>query len=656
MSQNPGDEPAPCSPPRPPHADRVRDLTTMAASSPHGSPTSSWTTGWFIALMGWTTLMSFYHLGSISGFATTTDAWVAQTAREMRESGEWIVPHFAGEPFLQKSPGPYWAVILISLLRGTPVDEFATRAPNALAAVVMIATLFWMTRRIGGDRAAVFAGFAASGSIFVLYWSHRGNAELALACCVTVSLACLWMASHGDTSGWKRKAFWLIGYFAAGVGMIYKMPMPLVCVGVPAFFYLLLRRRWRVLWNKWHLLGLVLFVLPWLPWVIALCLREPMALDKWRVEFVDRFTGAMPNQQDVQGDWRRYFMYLIPPVLWCLPFSLSLPRAIVRGVRKDDRYDRDGMLFMLIWFFSLFMFFTASAGKELRYFLPAMPPLFVLLGCELAVFFDPQRSTTSRRDNAGAIAVWILVPVAVASGYFGLRIWQKHNDFVAMADLVPPYLVAGGILVAGTAVSAWFYRGRRENVAFGALVATMWVLFGWVLPNLLPLIESQQPVRDIARQLSTKLPAEYRSRLRNIGDHDPRLIWLTDLRYPRVYDQLELLDLQGGRRSLEFEKREVGKRMVDLLSAPDPILFVASRPDYVLFMLEAPRELAKEGRTMPPVHIWLQTEIGQKYHRKIIFGNKVPPWGDVTLDPPSDRLEDAQRERKRLRAAPTNGT
>ena len=66
--------------------------------------------------------------------------------------------------------------------------------------------------------------------------------------------------------------------------------------------------------------------------------------------------------------------------------------------------------------------------------------------------------------------------------------------------------------------------------------------------------------------------------------------------------------------------------MVDLLNAPEPILFVATRPDYVLFMIEAPKALAEEGRSMLPAHIWFQTNCGRKYHRKVVFGNKPPPW------------------------------
>ena len=118
---------------------------------------------WFAALIGWSVLVSFYDLPGGAAL-TTTDCWVAQTSREMLEAGEWIVPRFSGELRLQKSPGAYWATMLISKLRGAPVDEFSVRAPNAVFCVAIVAVVFWLARRIYGERAAVFAGFVTASS------------------------------------------------------------------------------------------------------------------------------------------------------------------------------------------------------------------------------------------------------------------------------------------------------------------------------------------------------------------------------------------------------------------------------------------------------------------------------------------------------------
>ncbi|MBU0639993.1 MAG: glycosyltransferase family 39 protein [Planctomycetes bacterium] len=623
-----------------------RNANTAAAQAMR-KPIAPATIGWLIALLGWTSLLAFYHLDGGASFEPT-DCWVAQTAREMSEGDSWqdfVVSRFCGEKRMQKSPGPYWAVVLTSFLRGTPVDESSTRLPNGIAAVLLVATIFWLTRHIAGDRAAIFAGFAASSSVLILYWSHRGASDLGLTTFIAISLACLWVAANTEPPGWKRNVLWLLGYFAAGLGMLYKMPMPLACIGAPAFFYLLLRNRWRVLANRWHLLGLAVFLLAWLPWAIAVLLAEPTALDKWRVEFFDRFTGNLPNVQH-QKQWFFYFIYLLPPLVYCVPYTLSLPRAFVRAFRKQPGVNRDGMLFMLIWFFSLLAFFTAATGKELRYFLPALPPLFVMLGVELAHFFDPQRPANPKLERRGAWAVWILVPVGFAIGVFVLRQWYEREAALGMFawnELWPSYVVTAAIFAGGAALSAWLYRRRHTNAAFGALVATMYLTWLWMWPNLMPTLISQQPFRDFAAQLRENIPSTEQGQLRQIAHQDPRIIWYSDYRFPRIIDQLELLRRQGGRRSLEYETRTVGEEMALQLAGEQRVLFVASRPHYLDFLIKAPPELAQEGRAMPPTYLWFQTRVGPKLKHYVVFGNRPPPWDEPALKPPSERLEAARQ-------------
>ena len=445
------------------------------------------TRAWFIALIGWTTLLCFYNLDGGARFEPI-DCWVAQTAREMLDADNWLVPRFSGEVRMQKSPGPYWAVMAVSLLRGVPVDEFSARIPNALAAVVLVVTIFWLTRRIAGDRAAVFAGFAASSSVLVLWWSHRGASDLGLTTFTTLSLAALWIATESEPPGRRRNGLFLLGYFAAGVGMLWKMPMPFVIVGAPALVYVLLRNRWPVFRNRWHWVGLALFLLSWLPWAIAVSVVEDAALWKWKVEFLDRFTGALPNVEG-QSNWKYLFTYLGPTALYCLPFTLSLPTALVRAFRRQPGVNRDGTLFMAIWFLSLLAFFTASAGKEWRYFLPALPPLFVLLGIELAHLFDPQRRFRPGLARAGAIAVWVIVPIGLIAGgvvlykWFELRGQFELEGLNEWGDVWRAYAISAVLAAVGFGLAAWLNLRRRPNASFGLIVVTMWVMWLWVWPK-----------------------------------------------------------------------------------------------------------------------------------------------------------------------------
>jgi len=585
--------------------------------------------GWLAALLGWTTLLSFFHLQGGAGFEPT-DAWVAQTAREMAERGDlrgWVVPTFCGEVRAQKSPGPYWAVVLAAKLRGTPVDEVATRIPNAIAAVLLVVTVFWLTRRIAGDRAAIFAGLATSSCAMLLYWSHRGASDLGVTTLMTIALAALWVGSECEPPGRRQVALWLLGYFAAGLAMLYKMPMPLVCIGLPALLYVLLLNRWRILASGWHLVGLLLFLLPWLPWAVAFVQFEPRALFKWRVEFFDRFTGDLPNVAEQQSDWRLYFLYLGAAFVFALPYSLSIPQTIVNAFRRRAELHRRGAWFLLIWLLSLLAFFTAASGKETRYFLPAMPPLLMLLGIELARFFDPQRRPTPALDRLGLRSVWLLVPAGIAAGFYGLHhAWTKNTQLglPPWSEVWPPLAVAAAIFALGAMLSAWLYSHRREHASFGALVGTMWATWLWAWPQVMPVLVSQAAFKDFAAQLR-ELPLEQRAGLQQIAQQDPRIIWYSDVRFGRLLDPLELLERQGGRRNLAFEKEHYARRMIAALEGKQPVLLVASPQDYIEFQAIAPVELAREGRAMPPSYVWRVARVGRLDHRYVLFGNHAPP-------------------------------
>jgi len=597
------------------------------------------TAGWFAALVGWTVVVSFQNLGGGAHFEPT-DCWVAQTAREMQEAGQWLIPRFSGETRLQKSPGPYWAVMLVSMLRGVPVDEVAARVPNAVAAVVIVIVVFWLTRTAAGDRPAVFAGFACASSVLVLYWSHRGASDLGLAAWVSVSLAALYAALEDPVPSARRAGLWCLGGLAAGMGMLYKLPMPLVCVGLPMFLHIVIHRRWRALRTGWLAVAFLLFLLPWLPWAAAVMLSEPAAWWKWRVEFWDRFTGDLPNVAG-QRAWYFHFIYFVPAAVYTLPYTLSVPAGFLRALRPQ----RSGMnpaaaRFVLIWFVSLFAFLTVSAGKEFRYLLPAVPPLYVLLGVELARLFDPHRLRDERRVRLAVIAVWIGMPLAVAAGGWALWEWNRHNGgVVPMPALRTAYGAAALILCACFASAAGLYRARRTHASFAVLAGGTMLGWLWIWAGLMPIVASEAPFIELAREVRQRIPAEQRATLRFVGSQDARIVWYGDLRMPRILDQLELLERQGGRRSLEREERLVGEEMVRRLAGDSPVLLMACRADYVRFMLEAPRILAERGQAMPPVHLWLQTPA--KYPKKshfVVFGNHPPPWGPVRLEPPSQQL------------------
>ncbi len=620
-----------------------------AATLPAERPMPSSRAGWLIALLACSVAMSFYDLDGGAEFEPT-DCWVSQTAREMSENAEasqgreslrsWVVPQFCNEVRAQKSPGPYWAVMLTSMIRGKPVDEVSARIPNALAAVLMVWVVWWLTREIAGERAAVFGGFAAASSVMALYWSHRGASDLGVTSLMALSLAAIWIGSE-KRQGRARVALWMLGYFAAGLAMLYKMPMPLVCVGLPAVAYVLILRRWEILKSWWHLAGVGLFLLPWVPWAGAFLWIEPGAWYKWEAEFFDRFTGELPNVEDQKTQWTLYLLYFGVAFVFSAPFCLSIPQAIARAFKRDAGVDRRGTFFLLIWFLSLLVFFMLAAGKETRYFLPAMPPLFVLLGIELSHFFDPRARANVRLRTAGAIAV----PVLIAAGFMTAIVQYREYVLKGAEYGMPPWsawfgplLGAGVIFTLGCGLAALLYARRREHASFAALVGTMFAAWLWIWPTLMPIAVSSAPFKDFAAQLG-ELSPEHQALLRHIAQPDPRNVWYSDVRTPRLIDNIELTAAQQGDRDSAFEQRYWGRKMVERLESDDLTLFISGLRDYLSFQVIAPLELESQGRAMPKTYVWKAASAGDPVKRYILFSNQPPP----STPPDTAWLEEAMR-------------
>ncbi len=621
--------------PAPPAADLDSGHNTMAA----------W--GWAAALLGWSLLLGLYQLDAPAYFEQS-DAWVAQTAREMVEQVRanglegLITPQFSGEVRTAKSPGPYWAVCLAAWATGGEVTEFAVRLPNALGLVLLTMTCFWMVTSIAGLRAGVFAGFVACGTIGSLVWSHRASGDPALAALMAASLACLWHASEEERPA-PRAWLWLSGYLLAGLAMLYKIPVPIIFIGLPLVLYVVLCNRWRALGSIWHLVGLVLFCLPWLPWTVAIVRRYPIILDRWRVEFVDRGTGALPNLSDQPDAWWYYLLYVGLALALTFPFSLSVFGALAVPFRRTERdRARRGRWFLWLWFIGLLGFLTVYSGKETRYFIPALPPLLMLLGIELSRFFDPRRAGNPRLRGVALAAVVLLVPAMLFGLHKGLDKLYERTEMVTLfpwEQLWRPALVAGIVLGVGAVIAAGLFFRRRTNASFGALVVTTWLVFAWIWPNLIPRLEHQGPYRAIASQLREKLTPEQHDWLVSIAHQDPRVIWYSDLRFPRLISQLDMLAMQDGRRDPLFERRKYGQEMLARLRQDEPVLMVADIMQYALFRHIAEKELAARGEEMPPIHVWLTSGVGRLDHRHVVFGNRPPDW-----EPPALGFTERQRQ------------
>ena len=149
----------------------------------------------------------------------------AEASREMRQSGDYVVPHFNGADRFDKPPLIYWLQCGAYALLGE--NEFAARLPSALcAAAIGVALAAWGAQLWGpatGWRAALIFSLCLQTMIH----ARAAVADMPMVLCATLAAWAGWVwRTRGSRFAWA--AFWM----ALALGFLAKGPIALLPLGM----------------------------------------------------------------------------------------------------------------------------------------------------------------------------------------------------------------------------------------------------------------------------------------------------------------------------------------------------------------------------------------------------------------------------------------
>ena len=419
-----------------------------------------------------------------------------QVAREMRATGEYVVPHYNGRLYTQKPPLMFWSMVLAGALLGE-LDETAVRLPSALAAIGSVLLVYWMGLRLFDRRAAWLSAIAFATCSKILWQARVGQIDMLLTFLVLCGVAC-W--TKGRLEG--RPAFSYLFFVFAGLATLAKGPVGLLPPLLSILLFLLL----MVDGQGFRDLRLGRGLLIW--WGVVVLWLAPAVLlggDAYREDILVRqnVTRYVNPWGHYQPPW--YFLQALP--IDFLPWSLFLPAAITAG-RALDVERRRHLLFLGCWVIVTVVFFSVSPGKRTVYILTCYPALALLTGAGLAALSRVKRT---ERSWVG----WLAWP----TGVFALLLWivsiaaPSASRWVEVPRFAQPLLlpVAVGIGVLAAAATAAFVLALRQRVvpmvltlALGLAITTL-PLFLWLAPRLDP----ELSLRALADSIHRDLPAGY---------------------------------------------------------------------------------------------------------------------------------------------------
>ncbi len=328
----------------------------------------------FLALLASRLLgMSYIPLNEI------TEARYGEIARKMLELNNWVTLfQDYNIPFLAKPPLSTWLSAGSMLLFG--VNELAVRLPALLLSAAIAAMVGYTAHLRYGRTIGLWAALILCSSFGFFICAGTVMTDTAFVFCTTLILLSFW---HAQTRQCKISSY--VFFIACGLGLLAKGPVTLILPAMPIFFWVLLRKDWLALWRNFPwIIGCCIVIFIAGPWYYLAEMRTPGFLNYFIIgENIDRFLVS-GWKGDRYGSAHSYPYGTVWGFILFgfFPWSPVFAYYILKERSKLRQYvqESDGwVLFLMLWVFSISIFFTFSANIIWPYCLPPLPGFTLLL-------------------------------------------------------------------------------------------------------------------------------------------------------------------------------------------------------------------------------------------------------------------------------------
>lgn len=432
-------------------------MTNSPSASPGSTNDSTPKRAWAeIGLAALCLFLFFWRLGSIP-LIDYDEALYVTCARQMVVSGDWITPRLNTRqperpgvdaiPFFEKPILVYWSTA--SAMRVFGFRLWAARLPVALASLLTTLLVYMAGRRWFTRRAGLLAALVYATAPMTLLDARQMTTDALLVLWLTGALLCfrqspkkivvfffwLFCALAVLTKGavGLLLPFLVIGVFSLYGGVWVRLRAageagPRVQVGLRLVVLRVLKAN---ILRLRPLLGLGIVLAVAAPWHLLIAARPDVDAQArtWMQEYIlrqhiGRFRGLDAVHNQPLLTFVPYFLVGFFPWACFVPAAFGGER--LRGERKKEKGERGraahpgsahdaanrpepstvagetGFLlspfsFFLVWFWTIFVFFSLGAAKLPTYITPAYPAAALLVGRWLDRALSGRRASEARR-------------------------------------------------------------------------------------------------------------------------------------------------------------------------------------------------------------------------------------------------------------------
>ena len=350
-----------------------------------------------------------------------TDAAMAQTARAMLATGDWITPRLNGIALLEKPPLYYWPMAISFGIFG--VHDWAARIPFALAAIGLACLTCAFGAWAFGRKAGLCAGLCMATCVGLFLFTRVVISDVILT--LTIALA-MWAFLRALDEEEPRPRFWAcVLAVSLGAGVLLKSLIGAVFPIATGVLYLFVTKQFFVA-RTWKRLrpvsGFFIALLVAAPWHILATIRNPpyfsLSLHSGPGEYHGFLWFYLINEQVLRFLNLRYphdyntvprLWFWLLHFLWLFPWSVYFPAVAKLSFKPIDRAGRVRLL-AICWIGCILGFFAFSTTQE-YYSMPCYPALALLLGSAMAAGGDWIRRGTRVLSVVAAVGALACITI-----------------------------------------------------------------------------------------------------------------------------------------------------------------------------------------------------------------------------------------------------
>jgi 4-amino-4-deoxy-L-arabinose transferase-like glycosyltransferase len=442
---------------------------------------------YFLSLLFLTLFLFFLGIGARDFWAPVEPRY-AEIVRVMFAKDQWIVPTVNGALYTDKPILFFWLALLGSKVFGA-VSEWTVRLPAALGGVGFVFGTYVLGRDFFTRRAGWIAGAVLATSMRVLWEARWAHVDTLF--CAAFIFAIYFIARALFHKGSPYEI--LLAYPLMALAVLTKGLIGVVLPGLLLLALMLARRDWRLVFRLKLHLGVPIFLLVAAPWffLVARATDGRWLADFIYIHHIQRYTAGAGHRQS-------FYYYLTTLPADFLPWTIFLIPALA-AYRSYRRYWAEPTTqFFILWFVSVFLFFTLSNTKRDLYLLPLMPTLALFVGKYFDDFATGKiaAGTLYRWTAAGLFAFAALAGIAAAPTAWLI---QRSALISALAAALP--------LLLGGASVVWYVRRDRPLAVVGSVVAMMALTVVSAALWIMPYLENFKSPRSFAQQVNEMVPA-----------------------------------------------------------------------------------------------------------------------------------------------------